>query len=157
MQSRRWGFAEAWCASSQPRELRPTEDPVMNRIGPGHRPSQHGTGFVGCPPVYNEDDNVSVLTIGLISVFDQRELVLEILFVEDGSTDESVQKINAFESADERVRIISLARNFGHQVVITAEPLRTRRSDLGRFQSSRPALRGLRGVRRKDRNIRSRD
>ena len=71
-------------------------------------------------PVYNEAENIPVLYDRLISVLERENLDFEILFVDDGSTDESVQKINALELADERIRVISLARNFGHQVAITA-------------------------------------
>ena len=44
----------------------------------------------------------------------------EIVFVDDGSSDESVRKLNELGAADKRVVVIELARNFGHQVAITA-------------------------------------
>lgn len=71
-------------------------------------------------PVYNEAENISLLYDRLISVLEKENLEFEILFVDDGSDDESVQKLNDLESTDERVHIIGLARNFGHQIAITA-------------------------------------
>ena len=44
----------------------------------------------------------------------------EIVFVDDGSSDESVKELQELAAADERVMVLELARNFGHQVAITA-------------------------------------
>ncbi len=71
-------------------------------------------------PVYNEAENISVLYERLISVLERENFDFELLFVDDGSNDESAQKLNDLEASDERVVVIELARNFGHQVAITA-------------------------------------
>ena len=71
-------------------------------------------------PVYNEAENISLLYDRLVAVLQRENLDFEILFVDDGSNDESVQKLNDLEASDERVHIIGLARNFGHQIAITA-------------------------------------
>src|SRR5262249_6144635 len=42
------------------------------------------------------------------------------LFVDDGSTDATLQTLNELAAADPRVRVYSLSRNFGHQVALTA-------------------------------------
>jgi len=44
----------------------------------------------------------------------------ELIFVNDGSTDASLQILHAIAKADPSVRVLSLARNFGHQLAITA-------------------------------------
>src|SRR5215510_6551738 len=44
----------------------------------------------------------------------------EILFVDDGSQDDSYRKLGGFATTDPRVRLIKFSRNFGHQVAITA-------------------------------------
>ena len=71
-------------------------------------------------PVYNEAENIPVLYDRLVSVLEKESSDFEILFVDDGSNDESVQRLSDLETSDERVHVISLARNFGHQVAITA-------------------------------------
>jgi glycosyltransferase involved in cell wall biosynthesis len=71
-------------------------------------------------PVYNEAENIPVLYEQLISILEGENLEFEIIFVDDGSNDESAQKLNDLEVSDKRVVVIELARNFGHQVAITA-------------------------------------
>lgn len=71
-------------------------------------------------PIYNEEENLSALFDRLISVLEGANIDFEILFVDDGSSDESPQMLNDLEASDKRVRVIGLARNFGHQVAITA-------------------------------------
>jgi polyisoprenyl-phosphate glycosyltransferase len=44
----------------------------------------------------------------------------EILYVDDGSSDATLERLREIGRADPRVRVISLSRNFGHQVAITA-------------------------------------
>ncbi len=41
-------------------------------------------------------------------------------FVDDGSTDGTLERLNALAQRDRRVRVYSLSRNFGHQVALTA-------------------------------------
>ncbi len=48
------------------------------------------------------------------------ELDHEIIFVNDGSPDRALDVLRAIAAADPKVRVISLSRNFGHQVAITA-------------------------------------
>ena len=71
-------------------------------------------------PVYNEVDNIPVLYGRLIAVLEGANINFEIVFVDDGSGDESVRRLNELGASDKRVVIIELARNFGHQVAITA-------------------------------------
>ena len=71
-------------------------------------------------PVYNEVENIAVLYERLIAVLDGIKSDFEIVFVDDGSTDESVESLNEISRSDKRVIVVELARNFGHQVAITA-------------------------------------
>lgn len=48
------------------------------------------------------------------------ELEHEIIFVNDGSPDRALEVLRRIAASDPRVRVISLSRNFGHQVAITA-------------------------------------
>ena len=71
-------------------------------------------------PIYNEEENVSELYSRLVKVLDDKRIDFEILFVDDGSRDNSLQGLKEHEASDKRVIVIELARNFGHQVAITA-------------------------------------
>ena len=72
-------------------------------------------------PVYNESEVISAFyaraTAALTGLpgFDY-----EILFVDDGSHDDSHRQLAAFAAADPCVRVLKLSRNFGHQIAITA-------------------------------------
>jgi len=72
-------------------------------------------------PVYNESevigtfyDRASVALAGLPG-FDY-----EIIFVDDGSRDDSYRQLAAFAARDPTIRVLKLSRNFGHQIAITA-------------------------------------
>lgn len=71
-------------------------------------------------PVYNEEENIPVLYERLCQVLDQAQIDFEIVFVDDGSRDASIQKLNEIAGSDGRVIVLELARNFGHQIAITA-------------------------------------
>ena len=72
-------------------------------------------------PVYNEADNVRPLFERLETVLSQLKLAkTELVFVNDGSTDKTVQLIKELKSDSVDVRYIDLSRNFGHQIAVTA-------------------------------------
>src|SRR5579863_983245 len=48
------------------------------------------------------------------------DLSFEIVYVDDGSTDATPYLLRGLQHADDRVRVVRLSRNFGHQVAITA-------------------------------------
>jgi len=71
-------------------------------------------------PVYNEEGNLRTFYDELTA---ELELVCgdyEIVFVDDGSQDRSAKLIKELRAADERVKLVCLARNFGHQVALAA-------------------------------------
>lgn len=71
-------------------------------------------------PVYNEEGNLGQLYSRLTSVLNSMDLGYEIIFIDDGSTDESLEIIEELERSDPHVRLIAFSRNFGHQAAITA-------------------------------------
>ncbi|WP_416984160.1 glycosyltransferase family 2 protein [Streptomyces sp. T028] len=72
-------------------------------------------------PVYNEQDGIAQFHKELTAAFDGRpELDFEIVYVNDGSADGSLAILKGLAERDDRVRIVDFARNFGHQIAITA-------------------------------------
>jgi len=71
-------------------------------------------------PVYNEDEVLPRLYERLAAVMEQLEEPYEIIFVNDGSQDRSYEIMREISRKDNRVKIIDLSRNFGHQIAITA-------------------------------------
>lgn len=71
-------------------------------------------------PVYDEERNLPTLYSRLTSVLAQAEPEYELIFVNDGSRDESGAILQEIAGRDPRVIVIELARNFGHQVAISA-------------------------------------
>lgn len=71
-------------------------------------------------PVFNEQDNLRPLHQALTEQLTALELDYEILFVDDGSRDSSLDILRALHAADVHVKVLSLSRNFGHQNALTA-------------------------------------
>lgn len=71
-------------------------------------------------PVYNEEAVLEQTYQRLKQVMDSTEELYELIFVDDGSCDQSAIMIKRFGDQDYAVKLISFSRNFGHQVAITA-------------------------------------
>ena len=72
-------------------------------------------------PCYNESEVIALFYRQLVDVLDElRDLEVDILFVDDGSTDDTLQILDQIARNDDRVRIGSFSRNFGHQNALTA-------------------------------------
>jgi len=71
-------------------------------------------------PIYNEIENIPELYRRVTEVMQSAREPWELILVDDGSTDGSTEKIRELAKADPRVRPVIFARNFGHQVAITA-------------------------------------
>jgi glycosyltransferase involved in cell wall biosynthesis len=71
-------------------------------------------------PVLNEEANISALHEAIVRELSSIEGDVEILFVDDGSTDETAARIVEENRRDPRVKLLCLSRTFGHQVALTA-------------------------------------
>ena len=71
-------------------------------------------------PIYNEIENIPELYRRVTEVMQSAREPWELILVDDGSTDGSTEKIRELAKADKHVRPVIFARNFGHQVAITA-------------------------------------
>ena len=64
-------------------------------------------------PVLNEEENVEELYSALKSALEPEEFDYELLFVDDGSTDRTVELLKPFAEKDAKVRLLEFRRNFG--------------------------------------------
>lgn len=71
-------------------------------------------------PVYNEEPVIQTTYQRLKEVMDQTKEHYELIFVNDGSKDRSIEILREQSLIDPRVKIIDFSRNFGHQIAITA-------------------------------------
>ena len=72
-------------------------------------------------PVYDEAPNIVAFHAALTAATDERpDLRFEFVYVDDGSRDDSLDRLLELRHEDPRVTVLSLSRNFGHQVAVTA-------------------------------------
>ncbi len=72
-------------------------------------------------PCFNEADVIDTFYAGLCTSLDAIPGVTAgIIFVDDGSSDATLTRLNAIAADDPRVTVYSLSRNFGHQVALSA-------------------------------------
>lgn len=71
-------------------------------------------------PVYNEAANIGLLCDRLAAVLERITPDWEILFVDDGSRDETMTRIRERHAAEPRVGAVSFSRNFGKEIAIAA-------------------------------------
>jgi polyisoprenyl-phosphate glycosyltransferase len=72
-------------------------------------------------PVYNEADGIETFHEELVAATSARpDLRFEFVYINDGSRDASLEHLLKMRDRDDRVTILSFARNFGHQIAVTA-------------------------------------
>jgi glycosyltransferase involved in cell wall biosynthesis len=72
-------------------------------------------------PCYNEEEGIDQFYTTLMGELRKLPNVnAQVIFVDDGSADATLERLNAIAARDPRVLVYSLSRNFGHQVALTA-------------------------------------
>lgn len=71
-------------------------------------------------PAFNEEKNLPLLHERLTRVLESCADAHEIVFVDDGSKDGTVETLRGLARKDWRVRFIALSRNFGHEIAVAA-------------------------------------
>ena len=71
-------------------------------------------------PLYNEEDNVRELVDRLVPVLAKTEQPFEIVFVDDGSRDQTAAMVRAAHATDSRVKLVRFSRNYGQEAAVQA-------------------------------------
>lgn len=75
-------------------------------------------------PIYNEEANIKLihneLTLVVQKLFENSSAAYEFIFINDGSTDDSLTLLKKIAQDDNHVGFINFSRNFGHQVAVSA-------------------------------------
>jgi dolichol-phosphate mannosyltransferase len=73
-------------------------------------------------PIFNEAGNIELLYKTMLAVVKpvENKYNFEFIFINDGSRDDSLQKLIEIQERSHNVKVIDFARNFGHQIAVTA-------------------------------------
>lgn len=71
-------------------------------------------------PMYNEEPVIELLRSEIECFMYQVHCETEVILVNDGSSDQTLAKLAAWATEDDRIRVLHLSRNFGHQIAATA-------------------------------------
>lgn len=71
-------------------------------------------------PIFNEEKLIDELVKRTISALESFVTDYEVIFVDDGSTDQSLNRILYWQQQNRKIKILSLSKNFGHQAAYTA-------------------------------------
>jgi dolichol-phosphate mannosyltransferase len=71
-------------------------------------------------PAYNEEEVIPVLRTRLVELLESLPCLSEVIIVNDGSRDRTMELLLQWAEEDARVKVLGLARNFGHQAAVTA-------------------------------------
>lgn len=73
-------------------------------------------------PIYNESETISQLFVALNKILAEveQQYDTEVIIINDGSKDDSLEQLIALHNQDSRWNIVNFSRNFGHQMAITA-------------------------------------
>ena len=71
-------------------------------------------------PCYNEESSIMILYQRVDSVMKNQNEDFKIIFVDDGSKDNTLKILKSIASNDEHVKVIEFSRNFGREIALTA-------------------------------------
>ena len=71
-------------------------------------------------PVYNEEENIGEFYSRVLKATQDLNLELEIIYINDGSHDNTIEIINRQSEKDNRIAVLDLSRNFGKEIALTA-------------------------------------
>jgi len=81
---------------------------------------QASTDMTVIVPCFNEAEIVERFWTELSAVLGRLDLPWRVCFIDDGSTDSTLERLNSLARSDSRIQVYSLSRNFGHQIALSA-------------------------------------
>lgn len=96
--------------------------PIESRRTSSNRPGGSGSGVLLSlvVPCFNEEEVICDTNRRLATALERMPLNLEIIYVDDGSSDSTPKLLRQLQEGDEHIRVVRFSRNFGHQMAITA-------------------------------------
>jgi glycosyltransferase involved in cell wall biosynthesis len=64
-------------------------------------------------PIYNEEENINILNTNLIKVLNGLNYSFEVIYVNDGSSDDSAKRLSRLSGMDNHIKVIHFKRNYG--------------------------------------------
>ena len=71
-------------------------------------------------PVFDEDESIDLFIDTVVPILERDRLRFEIVFVNDGSRDDTLARLLDRSAGDRRIRVVNLSRNFGKEAALTA-------------------------------------
>ncbi len=71
-------------------------------------------------PMYNEEDNIETLFKRVIDTLEKLKLTYEIICVNDGSKDRTLEILINYHQTNQAIKVVNLSRNFGKDIALTA-------------------------------------
>jgi dolichol-phosphate mannosyltransferase len=71
-------------------------------------------------PAYNEQDNVAAAASAVSKLLSLRQIDYELIFINDGSSDRTWQRLMQLSASDEHIKAVNFSRNFGKEAAIFA-------------------------------------
>jgi len=71
-------------------------------------------------PIFNEENLIDELVKRTVSAIESFISDYEVIFVDDGSSDQSLEKLLCLQKDNRNIKVLSLSKNFGHQAAYTA-------------------------------------
>ena len=73
-------------------------------------------------PCFNEEEVIGATCRRLVEALESLgpRVDFELVFIDDGSRDHTLERLRSLQAADRRVRVLAFSRNFGHQIAVTA-------------------------------------
>jgi dolichol-phosphate mannosyltransferase len=96
--------------------MKPADSASMHLLRPRERPARLSLVI----PLYNEEEVIGALRDGVNSFARTLSSEVELVLVNDGSSDETLALLAEWAASDPRVTVLHLSRNFGHQIAATA-------------------------------------